>query len=200
MSSENPTTFLNRLNESMREKGISPESLMESVSGIGPVRLAQLFKGEWQPSIFIRQRIAKVLGCSLEWLMGETEDPTPIKTESSSLVVECSYPGFYRWLTDRRYMGMKPPWDPQGRTFVGNVPAWFYVLDNAVTEGCDENNCTLDLTDLEIQVISNWIRHRSARRRQLSMSLFAPGPKVIELDQAKARLRGVYMATGVASY
>lgn len=187
MSCENPTTFLSRLNERMQEEGISREFLMDNVSGIGPVRLARLFEGEWQPSYFIRYRIAKFLDCSLEWLMGQTEDPTPIKTKSSPLVVECSYPGFYRWLTDRRYLGMKPPWDPQGRTIVPNVPVWFYALDNAVREGCDETDCTLDLTDLEIQVISNWIRHRSARRRRLSMSLFAPGPKVIELDQAKAR-------------
>ena len=184
----------------MQEEGISREFLMDNVSGIGPVRLARLFDGEWQPSFFVNQRIAKVLDCSLEWLMGETEDPTPKEMEPAPLVAEWSWPGFYSWLTDRRYMGTKPPWDPQGRTFAGNVPAWFYVLDYAVTEGCDETNCTLDLTDLEIQVISNWIRHRSARRRRLSMSLFAPGPKVIELDQAKARLRGVDMAAGVVSY
>lgn len=191
MSCENPTTFLNRLNERMGEKGVTRDFLRDNVSGIGPLRLSRLFKGEWLPGHYIKGRIAQLLDCSLEWLNGQSDDPAPVEPEPAPPVVESSWPGFYSWLTNRRYLGMKPPWEPQGRTFVGNVPAWFYVLDNAVQEGCDETNCTLDLTDLEIQVISNWICHRSARRRRLSMSLFAPGPKVVQFAEASARLQPV---------
>jgi hypothetical protein len=173
----------------MQEKGISREFLMNHVSGIGPVRLSGLFKGEWQPSDFTKRRIAGLLDCSLEWLTGETDDPTPIEEEPAPLVVPGGWPGFYQWLTDRRYLGMEPPWKPKRRIMRSNAPCWFNALDDSLTEGYDEIDCLSELTNLEIQVLCNWIRNRSARRHRLSMSLFAPGPKVIQLDQARARLR-----------
>jgi len=190
MSSENPSTFLTRLNEMMQERGMSREFLMRNVSGIGPLRLSQLFEDEWLPSLYMRRRIASLLECSLTYLMGETDDPNQIDDEDPApFLVEHSWSGFYRWLTDRRFMGRKPPWEPGGRVCVANIPSWMHALDLSEDEDWEGGSCLTNLTDLEIQIICNWIRHRSARKHRPSMSLFSPKPQVIQFEQARARLR-----------
>ena len=195
MSCEEPTIFSERVHWCLREADLSFDDVLDQVAGMGPINLMKIMSGENEPPRHYLVAMGSIFGCNPDWLSGESEDRTLRRTLPSAY--HENWGDFFEWLTIREYLGRKPPWAPQERVSA-IVPAWVAALAEALQRQWAEVDPFDGLSDLEIQIIANWIMHRSARRFMLTFGVFAPGPKVVQFDLARARLRPELRAHGDA--
>ncbi len=187
MSCEETTIFSERVYWCLKDADLSFNELLDQVAGMGPINLMKIMSGELEPPRHYLVAMGSIFGCNPDWLSGDSEDPTLTKTLPPAYHENWGH--FSEWLANRGYLGRKPPWAPQERVCVTTVPAWVAALAEALQHQWTEMDPFDGLSDLEIQIIANWIMHRSARRFMLTFGVFAPGSKVVQFEKVRARLR-----------
>jgi transcriptional regulator with XRE-family HTH domain len=66
-------SFGSRLLQARKKKGISQEELATRLGTKGPA-IGRYERDEMKPSIEVASKVAKLLGVSLDWLVGNTEE------------------------------------------------------------------------------------------------------------------------------
>jgi transcriptional regulator with XRE-family HTH domain len=66
-------SFGSRLLQARKKKGISQEELASKLGTKGPA-IGRYERDEMKPSIEVASKVAKLLGVSLDWLVGNTEE------------------------------------------------------------------------------------------------------------------------------
>ena len=78
----NPPDIAMRIKSTAKEKGVLLKTMLEEV-GLGPNTISHMHHG-MMPSVDTIARIADSLGCSVDYLLGRTDDPILHQVESSS--------------------------------------------------------------------------------------------------------------------
>jgi transcriptional regulator with XRE-family HTH domain len=81
---ENPTIKPDRLRQRRLDLKLSQEEVSER-AGINQSTISQLERGEQVPTLRSLVSLSKVLGTSIEWLLGMTDDILPVMVNSTDL-------------------------------------------------------------------------------------------------------------------
>ena len=83
-----------RIKSLRREKCLTQSELAEQ-AGISRVALGNYERGDRQPTIEFAAQIADVLNISMDYLLGKTDDPTPLNQKSDWIPYEKTSKSFY---------------------------------------------------------------------------------------------------------
>lgn len=149
MDRSNVPAWVGRITQCMRDKGLTQNDLAEQ-SGVSPLAIYDILgEGMSTPNVVVFRSISKVLGVSMEYLMGD-EDEVNLLVADGIIVPElrpCLVLGrkhyFHRWYERR--------WVVEPSPMIGGHPGGCCAMTIAIVE--DENGCVHEVSPRDIRFL-----------------------------------------------